>query len=436
MGKKTEVDYRNTPLRYIVYGAGLSATGSLAIAPLVKVRSAPDVVYRPVHIQKMNGKKIRKVAAGCGFSLFASKTELYGSGLNNFYQLGGPIRPPSGDGGQKFDRLGLNATNASEEWYIGGHRILLPEDAGTIVDIGAGRMHSVVGTASGALFCMGSNSHGQCGVDPGRPDLGPDMGQQVVAHNKKHVLRRIPVPGSSISSNSPSSPIKQVHCCLDTSFVLLENGEVYAWGLGTDGQLGNGNKSFQFQPTLVGGDLQGVKVACIGGTTDTVLAASTDGEVFVWGQNEYGQLGVAGGSDEPQLFFPRRVPFRLGRVTGVAATGSSCIVCNSEGAVYTWGSEVLGFGPLIKRLDRPMQLDTPLFQTASKDDGHVQRVYAGGCTMGAVTASGQLFTWGANQHGSLAIGTPEHQYFPYQVYIPHPIRCVSLGPDHSLFLTR
>lgn len=38
-----------------------------------------------------NSKKINKVSAGFGFSLFASSSELYGCGLNNFYQLGGAI---------------------------------------------------------------------------------------------------------------------------------------------------------------------------------------------------------------------------------------------------------------------------------------------------------------------------------------------------------
>jgi len=40
----------------------------------------------------MNNKKIKRVAAGCGFSLFASPKELYGVGLNQFHQIGGPMR--------------------------------------------------------------------------------------------------------------------------------------------------------------------------------------------------------------------------------------------------------------------------------------------------------------------------------------------------------
>lgn len=45
-----------------------------------------------MRIPVFNSKKINKVAAGFGFSLFASSSILYGSGLNNFYQLGGVKR--------------------------------------------------------------------------------------------------------------------------------------------------------------------------------------------------------------------------------------------------------------------------------------------------------------------------------------------------------
>lgn len=86
---------------------------------------------------------------------------------------------------------------------------------------------------------------------------------------------------------------------MDTSFVLLENGELYSFGLGTDGQLGNGNEEFQWTPMLVEGDLKGEKISRISGSTDTLIALSTNGDLFAWGQNEYGQMAVI--TDEPQV---------------------------------------------------------------------------------------------------------------------------------------
>lgn len=68
---------------------------------------------------------------------------------------------------------------------------------------------------------------------------------------------------------------------MDSSFVLLENGEIYSFGLGTDGQLGNGFKEICFTPTLVEGDLKGEKIVKISGSTDTLLAVSSSGNFLL-----------------------------------------------------------------------------------------------------------------------------------------------------------
>lgn len=76
-----------------VFGAGLTKSGALASRHVIVGPTAPSVMLRPMRMSRLNEKKIRKVAAGLGFSLFAASNALYGSGLNNFYQLGGPERP-------------------------------------------------------------------------------------------------------------------------------------------------------------------------------------------------------------------------------------------------------------------------------------------------------------------------------------------------------
>lgn len=61
--------------------------------------------------------------------------------------------------------------------------------------------------------------------------------------------------------------------------MLLENGEIYSFGLGTDGQLGNGNSEIECTPLLVEGDLKGEKIIKISGSTDTLLAVSSSGNI-------------------------------------------------------------------------------------------------------------------------------------------------------------
>ena len=56
----------------------------------------------------------------------------------------------------------------------------------------------------------------------------------------------------------------------------------------------------------------------------------------------------------------------------------------------------MGFGPKILKLDRPMQIDPPIFQSARMDEGFVQYVYAGSTAMAAVTSTGQLVSINGN----------------------------------------
>uniref|UniRef100_A0A914HG03 Uncharacterized protein n=1 Tax=Globodera rostochiensis TaxID=31243 RepID=A0A914HG03_GLORO len=396
-----------------VYGAGLTSTGALSIASLITSSAASEIVYRPKRIPKLNTRRIKYVAAGCGFSLFASRNEVFGSGLNTFYQIGGSRR--TGPSGEPMPGQALF-------WHIESKRILLPDECKRIRWISAGRMHSVVLTLTGEgkcrIFCIGTNTHGQCGSDP--VATGP-----FVTHDKHNVLRSVAMP--------VDTEILKVHACLDTTFALTSDGHLYAWGLGTDGQLGNGNSQMQWMPALVGGDLADERIVHIGGSTDTLMAVSDKGDLFIWGQNEYGQLSAI--SEEPQVFYPTHVPFKVGKVIDAQATGSSCIVCNSEGEVFTWGCEVLGFGPMVTKLERPMQLDPPLFASAGHEGHSVKKVYAGSCAMGAVTDDGHMFSWGANRHGLLALSHRNHQHFPYQISFAETAKHASFGPDHSLFVT-
>uniref|UniRef100_A0A915CWH9 Uncharacterized protein n=1 Tax=Ditylenchus dipsaci TaxID=166011 RepID=A0A915CWH9_9BILA len=71
---------------------------------------------------------------------------------------------------------------------------------------------------------------------------------------------------------------------------------------------------------------------------------------------------------------------------------------------------ILGFGPKVEKLERPMRLDQPLFASASGEEGRVTWVYAGNLSMGAVNESGHLFAWGPNRHGSLGVGHMNHQF--------------------------
>src|SRR5205085_941930 len=74
------------------------------------------------------------------------------------------------------------------------------------------------------------------------------------------------------------------------SLAAKTDGTVWAWGQNIYGQLGNNTTSFSANPApaQVSGVDSGVSVAAGDGSS---IAVSSDGRVWTWGQNTYGQLG-------------------------------------------------------------------------------------------------------------------------------------------------
>ncbi|VDN44919.1 unnamed protein product, partial [Gongylonema pulchrum] len=100
---------------------------------------------KPRQILYFNGRDIRHIAAGFGFSVFASRRRLYGGGVDIF----------------------SNDIANSDYWSRG---ICLNADAkekqlGTIIGLAAGRRHFLVACRD-AVYAFGDNAHGQCGQDP------------------------------------------------------------------------------------------------------------------------------------------------------------------------------------------------------------------------------------------------------------------------------
>lgn len=136
-----------------------------------------------------------------------------------------------------------------------------------------------------------------------------------------------------VSAVIGSTKIVSIACGQTSSFAVSDNGEVYAWGYNGNGQLGIGNTVNQYNPTKI--MLFGVfitKVAC--GTAHT-LALSDEGGLYSWGANSYGQLGTGHKSN---LTSPTRVAADLGRVVDIAAVHYGHIsAAETHTKIYMWG---------------------------------------------------------------------------------------------------
>jgi len=223
--------------------------------------------------------------------------------------------------------------------------------------------------------------------------------------------------------------VSAVRVGTDFAVAITTAGRVLAWGLGTSGQLGDGRKRSSDVPVWVRLP-RGVKVKAVSAGADSAFALTTTGRVLAWGDNQAGELGDGrdASSDRPQwVAIPRRV-----RVTALGAGVDHVLAVTSAGGMLAWGSNSsgdLGDGRLGLRRT-PARVLLPRGVT-------VVAAFAGRLHSLALTAGGRVLTWGNNDAGQLGDGTVTSRPVPGFALIPAHDRIVTLaaGRDFSLALT-
>ncbi|XP_001600404.1 RCC1 and BTB domain-containing protein 1 [Nasonia vitripennis] len=136
--------------------------------------------------------------------------------------------------------------------------------------------------------------------------------------------------------------VTAIACGSHHSVALTEDGEVYSWGQNNCGQVSSGISSNQGAPRKVNSALTGKVVVSIACGQTSSMAVTDVGEVFGWGYNGVGQLGI--GNYVNQLS-PCKVTGLNGIVIEKVACGyAHTLALSDEGALYVWGGN--GFGQL------------------------------------------------------------------------------------------
>jgi alpha-tubulin suppressor-like RCC1 family protein len=258
--------------------------------------------------------------------------------------------------------------------------------------------HSLAISREGELWSWGSN-------DSGRTGLGETTGNTLV-------------PTRVGSANNWA----EVSAGFTHSLAVTTNGELWAWGGNTVGQLGRGNTtSPQTTPVRIGTDTNWLKV-CAG--VNVSFAIKTNGELWAWGTNGDGRTGL--GTTSGNTLSPTRV----GTATNwreVSSKSFHVVAVNTLDQLFAWGnnsSGELGRGNTTTPQTTPLRVGTSVnWKTASAGSGF---------TLG-VTTTGELWAAGANTVGQLGRGnTTSPQTTLVRIGSLSDWSKVSAGSSHSV----
>jgi len=178
---------------------------------------------------------------------------------------------------------------------------------------------------------------------------------------------------------------------------LDAKGQLWAWGINSTGQVGNGSNATVYTPVKVLDD-----VATIGAGYTHSLAVKTDGTLWTWGNNASGQLGLG---DTSNRNTPTQVE-SIGVVSQVSGGVSSSYAIRHNGRVFSWGANAqgeLGHGDTTQRT-APAQIAGLGSGTSG---GPVRQVVGAAYGAAALMGDGTVRAWGVNNVGQLGGATSD-----------------------------
>jgi alpha-tubulin suppressor-like RCC1 family protein len=266
--------------------------------------------------------------------------------------------------------------------------------------------------ASGDVYCWGSGAYGKLG-------------------NGSTTSSSIPVRASVIGTVNSKTVTGIASTPQSRSTCAIASGSAYCWGSNDRGQLGDQTTTQRNSPVPVytGGALGARTVvdlavagggefnpAAAAGTADKtrrghVCAATSDGKLFCWGSNQYGQMGQGTSSVTAQTE-PIMVNGLLSTKTVVSTATAYATPCalTADNLMYCWGQNHYGqvgdgstthrYAPVAVTVQNPGLL------------GKTISYISGGVNRNCATADGSTYCWGLNGNGQLGDGTTINRSVP------------------------
>lgn len=202
-----------------------------------------------------------------------------------------------------------------------------------------------------------------------------------------------------------SSSVSQITAGYRHTCLLNSLGNLYCWGGGDTGELGDGQSKSSRTPVGVKMEsFEGESVKQVAGGNQFTCAVTVQGSVFCWGYNGYGEIGVGTMSDD--LKYPARVKGLTGKKVESIAVGGyhACAIIYGGQEVYCWGKNnksqlgVTAFGY------RNIASRVPFGSSILSGGKTVKKVYASEEFTCMTLSTGEVYCWGDNSKGQMGSG--------------------------------
>jgi len=278
-------------------------------------------------------------------------------------------------GSNTYGQLGLgNTTSYSSPKQVGA---LITWNYPTIV--GTTNSSVLCNKTDGTLWSWGNGSNGVLGTG-------------------NEISRSSPVQVGALTTwGRPSAIQSYSGACVKT------DGTLWTWGYNSSGQLGLGNTTSYSSPKQVGSLANWSKLTR-SSFVASLLCTKTDGTLWAWGANAYGQLGLGDITD-------RSSPTQVGALTTWSnpAMGRGQSLCTkTDGTLWTWGRGLLGALGIGNTTNYSSPVQVGALTNWSKPSG-------GNFSSACVKTDGTLWMWGYNGFGQLGLGNTTTYSSPKQI---------------------
>ena len=311
-------------------------------------------------------------------------------------------------GSNQYGQLGQGSTSSTPQKTP--VRVPLPDGAAsgfTYTQVAAGGNHVLAIGSDQTVYAWGLNDQGQLGNGSQDRNTHPSP---------------MPVKGAD------GQPFKAVQISAGTSdsAAIDTQGRVYTWG--SENSTYSAYSTSKRAPTLAkdpDGSSQGLHAIQVSVNWSFIMALGTDGSVYTWGYNNYGQLGNGQSTGEGSTTYaadPARVPdpkdaSKAFKAAQISAGCSSVLAIGQDGTLWAWGWNEygqLGDGTTTDQ-PKPKQVKNP---TDSSQPFQVAQISAGVIHSLAVDENGTAWAWGWNVYGQLGDNTTSNRYTPTRVLPP------------------